>query len=75
MGKYLELLDAGVRIVWRFHSNCPHTARKYYHPPSRRDLDNHRTTTAEAAMGHFRPSESGGDRIDTADFVLHTVVL
>ncbi|VVB06042.1 unnamed protein product [Arabis nemorensis] len=37
MGKYVEMLDAGVRIAARFHSHCPHTARLYYHPPS----DNH----------------------------------
>ncbi|CAH8324771.1 unnamed protein product [Eruca vesicaria subsp. sativa] len=37
MGKYAELLDAGVRIAARFHSHCPQTARLYYHPPS----DNH----------------------------------
>lgn len=30
----MELLDAGVRIVARFHSHCPQTARMYYHPPS-----------------------------------------
>uniref|UniRef100_A0A7N0UKZ7 Uncharacterized protein n=1 Tax=Kalanchoe fedtschenkoi TaxID=63787 RepID=A0A7N0UKZ7_KALFE len=34
MAKYLEVLDAGVRIAARFHSHCPHTARLYYHPPS-----------------------------------------
>ncbi|KAK8629333.1 hypothetical protein V6N13_078177 [Hibiscus sabdariffa] len=34
MGKYLELLDAGVRIAARFHSHCPQTARLYYHPPA-----------------------------------------
>lgn len=34
MGKYVELLDAGVRIAARFHSHCPQTARLYYHPPS-----------------------------------------
>ncbi|KAJ9129735.1 hypothetical protein P3X46_035265 [Hevea brasiliensis] len=40
MGKYVELLDAGVRIAGRFYSHCPHTARMYYHPPSNSD-DNH----------------------------------
>nr|DAD29684.1 TPA_asm: hypothetical protein HUJ06_031152 [Nelumbo nucifera] len=40
MGKYLEMLNAGVRIVTRFHSNCPQTARKYYHPPSNADGNN-----------------------------------
>uniref|UniRef100_A0A1J3JM40 Uncharacterized protein n=1 Tax=Noccaea caerulescens TaxID=107243 RepID=A0A1J3JM40_NOCCA len=34
MGKYIEMLDAGVRIAARFHSHCPQTARLYYHPPS-----------------------------------------
>ncbi|XP_054790759.1 uncharacterized protein LOC129296193 [Prosopis cineraria] len=33
MGKFVEMLDQGVRIVARFHSNCPQTGRKYYHPP------------------------------------------
>ncbi|KAB2059927.1 hypothetical protein ERO13_A11G312450v2 [Gossypium hirsutum] len=33
MGKYLELLDVGIRVVTRFHSHCPQTARLYYHPP------------------------------------------
>jgi len=34
MGKYVELLDMGVRIAARFHSHCPQTARLYYHPPA-----------------------------------------
>ncbi|WOH06481.1 hypothetical protein DCAR_0625909 [Daucus carota subsp. sativus] len=34
MGKYVEILDVGVRLVARFHSHCPQTARLYYHPPS-----------------------------------------
>ncbi|KAD4584693.1 hypothetical protein E3N88_22294 [Mikania micrantha] len=34
MGKYVEMLDLGVRMVARFHSHCPQTARMYYHPPS-----------------------------------------
>ncbi|GJY69442.1 hypothetical protein Tco_0472424 [Tanacetum coccineum] len=33
MGKYTEILDA-FRIVCRFHSHCPQTARMYYHPPA-----------------------------------------
>ncbi|PIN24580.1 hypothetical protein CDL12_02697 [Handroanthus impetiginosus] len=42
MGKYAEILDAGVRIAARFHSHCPQTARMYYHPPSSADDDNQR---------------------------------
>ncbi|MCL7033770.1 hypothetical protein MKW94_023378 [Papaver nudicaule] len=38
MGKYVEMLDMGVRIAARFHSHCPHTARMYYHPPNHADL-------------------------------------
>ncbi|KAL8232686.1 hypothetical protein R6Q57_002464 [Mikania cordata] len=34
MGKYVEMLGLGVRMVARFHSHCPQTARMYYHPPS-----------------------------------------
>lgn len=37
MGKYVEMLDAGVRIAARFHSHCPQTARLYYHPPANSD--------------------------------------
>lgn len=33
MGKHTEILDA-FRIVCRFHSHCPQTARMYYHPPA-----------------------------------------
>ncbi|PRQ54747.1 hypothetical protein RchiOBHm_Chr1g0317121 [Rosa chinensis] len=32
--KFVELLDQGVRVAARFHSNCPQTSRKYYHPPA-----------------------------------------
>uniref|UniRef100_A0A7N0U9N1 Uncharacterized protein n=1 Tax=Kalanchoe fedtschenkoi TaxID=63787 RepID=A0A7N0U9N1_KALFE len=32
-GRYVEMLDAGVRAVARFHSHCPQTASAYYHPP------------------------------------------
>lgn len=34
MGKCMEMVDVGVRIVARFHSHCPQTGRMYYHPPS-----------------------------------------
>lgn len=30
----MEIIDVGVRLVARFHSHCPQTARLYYHPPS-----------------------------------------
>ncbi|KAK1425299.1 hypothetical protein QVD17_20650 [Tagetes erecta] len=49
MGKYTEILDA-FRIVCRFHSHCPQTARMYYHPPA----DNHSTA------GDLKQSNGGG---------------
>ncbi|KAG1347467.1 hypothetical protein COCNU_06G012960 [Cocos nucifera] len=39
MGKYVEVLDMGVRIAARFHSHCPQTARMYYKPPSTQESD------------------------------------
>ncbi|KAF8403787.1 hypothetical protein HHK36_011893 [Tetracentron sinense] len=39
MGKYVEILDVGVRLAARFHSHCPQTARMYYHPPA--NVDDH----------------------------------
>ncbi|GLJ13780.1 hypothetical protein SUGI_0220030 [Cryptomeria japonica] len=33
MGKYVEMLDLGVRIAANFLSHCPQTAGLYYHPP------------------------------------------
>ncbi|KAJ0038296.1 hypothetical protein Pint_23967 [Pistacia integerrima] len=33
----MEILDAGVRIAARFHSHCPQTAPRYYHPPANND--------------------------------------
>lgn len=41
MGKLVEIIDQGVRIAARFHSNCPQTGRKYYHPPSFADNNGH----------------------------------
>lgn len=41
MGKYVALLDAGVRMVARFNSHCPHTSRMYYHPPAKHEHTHH----------------------------------
>ena len=44
MGKLVRLvsiLDQGVRVVARFHSNIPQTGRKYYHPPALPDNHSH----------------------------------
>ncbi|KAL3832961.1 hypothetical protein ACJIZ3_007697 [Penstemon smallii] len=84
MSKYVELLDAGIRAVCRFHSHCPQTARLYYHPPAAHEDEAHHqlngvsgvgATREEAAavmMGRF--GSNPNIRIDTTDFILYTVV-
>ncbi|KAK5812768.1 hypothetical protein PVK06_028207 [Gossypium arboreum] len=64
MGKYTEMLDAGVRIVARFHSHCPQTARLYYHPPANSDEHHHHygvdnvTREVSTRMGFYGPKAS-----------------
>lgn len=74
MGKYVELLDMGVRIAARFHSHCPQTARLYYHPPAGSpsaaaggDGGRKGDSTAAAAMMMKQ-------RFDASEIILHTVV-
>ncbi|KAF8045485.1 hypothetical protein N665_2263s0002 [Sinapis alba] len=62
MGKYTEMLDAGVRIAARFHSHCPQTARLYYHPPS--DSHHHHGVTDLVGGGVF-----GGSGQDSTGLV------
>ncbi|KAF7836075.1 uncharacterized protein G2W53_010934 [Senna tora] len=50
MGRFVEMLDQGVRICLRVHSNCPQTGRKYYHPPSV-DGDHHRDARSAVSGG------------------------
>ncbi|KAK3423013.1 hypothetical protein EUGRSUZ_G03361 [Eucalyptus grandis] len=80
MAKYVELLDAGVRIAARFHSHCPQTARMYYHPPSNSDDPHHGGDGgsggggAKGASAQMRPcghKAFGG--VDTAEFILYSV--
>ncbi|KAL4205175.1 hypothetical protein AMTRI_Chr01g113250 [Amborella trichopoda] len=52
MGKYVAMLDAGIRIAARFHSHCPQTARNYYKPPT-----SNSTTNQERIVG-----KTSGDR-------------
>ncbi|KAI3928633.1 hypothetical protein MKW98_024234 [Papaver atlanticum] len=50
MGKYIDILDLGVRIAARFHTNCPHTARMYYHlPPNCANLKHQKEVLKEAS--------------------------
>lgn len=81
MAKYMELLDAGVRIVARTYSHCPQTARMYYHPPA----DNHHHHDNHLHGGFFGGSgeisgrvkhngSKGGMSMDTADVILYSIV-
>ncbi|CAK9187434.1 unnamed protein product [Ilex paraguariensis] len=84
MGKYLEILDVGVRIAARFHSHCPQTARLYYHPPANHD-DNHQQQ--DGPHGGFFGGKAAGDvsgrvggfgskkvmAVDTTDFILYSI--
>ncbi|KAM7530074.1 hypothetical protein LguiB_033484 [Lonicera macranthoides] len=55
MGKYVEILDLGVRLAARFHSHCPHTARLYYHPPSNSTHDH---SLNDGSASHAPPRDS-----------------
>ena len=85
MGKYMVILDAGVRIAARFHSHCPHTARLYYHPPSNSD-DHHHHHHAQSSdrennarvqdptrMPTFGAKPNLG--FDVTDFIVYSLVL
>ncbi|TVT99525.1 hypothetical protein EJB05_55112, partial [Eragrostis curvula] len=70
MGKYVELLDMGVRIAARFHSHCPQTARLYYHPPAGAPSGGDRKGEAVAKMQQAQQQVFGGD----SEVILYTVV-
>ncbi|MCL7038707.1 hypothetical protein MKW94_030676 [Papaver nudicaule] len=81
MGKYVEMLDMGVRIAARFHSHCPHTARMYYHPPNHVD-QKEAMAAGVAAGGSGVGSSNGGSSsaggcgnkcyggVDTTEFIM-----
>ncbi|WVZ62193.1 hypothetical protein U9M48_011966 [Paspalum notatum var. saurae] len=71
MGKYVELLDMGVRIAARFHSHCPQTARLYYHPPAAGADARKAETAAAAAGGKVQQAPRG---MEPAEIILYTVV-
>lgn len=76
MAKYMELLDAGVRIVARTYSHCPQTARMYYHPPA--DTHHHHGGLfGGSGEGSGRVKHNGskmGMSMDTADVILYSIV-
>ncbi|KAG6593287.1 hypothetical protein SDJN03_12763, partial [Cucurbita argyrosperma subsp. sororia] len=58
MGRFIDVLDASVRIVARFHSHCPQTGRMYYHPPANSDDGHHSDNQEELRLGD---GTRGGD--------------
>ncbi|KAF5738385.1 hypothetical protein HS088_TW13G01284 [Tripterygium wilfordii] len=76
MGKYVEMLDVGVRIAARFHSHCPQTARLYYHPPPAANSDNHHQkhhggATTEGSNMSRKVDATGVDYVK--DFVIYSI--
>ncbi|KAI6696781.1 hypothetical protein NL676_016900 [Syzygium grande] len=82
MGKYVELLDLGVRLAARFHSHCPQTARLYYHPPSNHDdphhhhhhHHHHRDFHSSGGASDGGPHPEHRLRIDSAELIVYSVV-
>ncbi|RZC43347.1 hypothetical protein C5167_007350 [Papaver somniferum] len=82
MGKYVEMLDLGVRIAARFHSHCPHTARMYYHPPNHANLRHQNQVPNKEASSSINSSSNGVcgleafgvGGVDTTEFILHSLV-
>ncbi|XP_050211059.1 uncharacterized protein LOC126661272 [Mercurialis annua] len=80
MGKYMEMLDAGVRILTRFQSHCPQTARMYYHPPANSDdhphhhHDQHGSTATGSDVNRVGFCSPKADRgMDAKEFILFSV--
>uniref|UniRef100_A0A7N0TCL5 Uncharacterized protein n=1 Tax=Kalanchoe fedtschenkoi TaxID=63787 RepID=A0A7N0TCL5_KALFE len=72
MAKYLEMLDAGVRLAARFHSHCPQTARLYYHPPSEdhhhQHQSHHSLKSSQQNRSDNRMAGSGQEATSGVDF-------
>ncbi|KAI3922181.1 hypothetical protein MKX01_005870 [Papaver californicum] len=56
MGKYVEMLDTGVRIATRFQSHCPQTARMYYKPPQSEEEGKNGTARGNPHLSFFKDS-------------------
>jgi hypothetical protein len=84
--KYTELLDMGARIVARFHSHCPQTARMYYKPPQTLidGADNNLesegvvssvfTPTSFSNFDSFNGGMKGGVGFDTTQILLYSTL-
>ncbi|CAI0404599.1 unnamed protein product [Linum tenue] len=70
MAKYMEILDVGIRIVARFHSHCPQTARLYYHPPVDREATiNNNCIIRSGSSAMLKGANNVG--VDFREFVFH----
>ncbi|KAL5728334.1 hypothetical protein ACHQM5_001431 [Ranunculus cassubicifolius] len=67
MGKYVEILDMGVRIAVRFGAHYPQTGRTYYHPPCNTHQHNNTSDL-------LRRSKAMDGVLDTKDFFLYSAV-
>jgi hypothetical protein len=80
MGKFVEILDLGVRIVASFHSHCPQTARVYYHPHSaahedhRRHHDDHHSGSQDQTCVPTYSSKAAASWSDTSELIFLTAV-
>ena len=74
MGKYVELLDMGVRIAARFHSHCPQTARMYYHPPPSSSAAGHNAGDGREGAAVMMMRRQQQAAIDATEIILYTVV-
>ncbi|EXB68333.1 hypothetical protein L484_004679 [Morus notabilis] len=82
MGKFVEILDQGVRIVARFHSHCPQTSRMYYHPPANADNNHHNNNHflfygGDGGDGDVKVMKCGpkaiGGGAENKEFILYSV--
>ncbi|XVF44834.1 hypothetical protein PTKIN_Ptkin02bG0155700 [Pterospermum kingtungense] len=70
MGKYLEILDAGMRIVARFHSHCPQTGCLYYHPPANSDDHHHHRFHSSATCVDNNITRKSQNRFGAANMII-----
>ncbi|CAJ2639109.1 hypothetical protein L195_g056265 [Trifolium pratense] len=75
MGKWVEIIDQGARIVARSYSNCPQTGRKFYHPPPHSDGDGNHCHGGGAVNvnGGGAKSSGGGFGGSSFDVILYSV--
>ena len=74
MRKFIEMLDAGVRIAARFHSHCPQTARLYYKPPTSNG-SGRSSGGSNGSSGSITTSNCRSGGVDTVTWIVYSIVL